>query len=158
MALEPEAVGSHGPEVSGAPVHLVHAVAAPAMEVVVMTLPGDLVARGFAREIHGDDPSVVLKTLEIAVDRRDPETTHMGAGGVEELFGAERMPGLLEGFSNRASLTRFSLDQRKGTQYRKKDRESCCLGYYGPGRDSTARDTVRVASACEPEEAGGGGE
>lgn len=59
MGLDPEARRGKRGEIARAALHLEHAVARPAAEVVVVAEVGQLVPRGLARELHGHSSAVI---------------------------------------------------------------------------------------------------
>lgn len=106
MVFEGEALWEHALEVARAGVDVVDAVAAGAVEVVVVRVGdlGEFVAVGLARDIDGGDVAVVFEAAEGAVNGTDTEAGDGLECGVVDLLDRERAVGGGDGDADRILL------------------------------------------------------
>ena len=109
MILQLEAFGSGGSELRDASLHLEHAIAAPTVEVMMMTLARQLVSWRLAGKLHRGDGPLVVERLQVPVHRRDTEPRDVLPRGFEKLAGAQGVPHLLERSPDRATLAGVSM-------------------------------------------------
>ena len=81
------------------------AVATGAVEMVVVTLPVQLVPRHFAGELDGNQPSLVHEGPDVPVHRRDADPANFAAGGDQDLLRAQGSVRTLQGTSYSTTLT-----------------------------------------------------
>jgi hypothetical protein len=105
VTFEGKPFGDERIEFSGTPAYFEDARAAAAPEVMMVSLTGDFVARRFAGEFDGGEPSAVDKRRDGAVDGGDPQAFDMGAASVEDLGGSQRSPRLFKDSADGITLT-----------------------------------------------------
>jgi hypothetical protein len=91
VAFDGEARRRQAGQVAGAGVHVEHALAGVAAEVVVMVAARGLVAGDLARQVHHLDRAFVDQRLQVAVDRRQSQRRDFAARGVQD-FGRRQRP------------------------------------------------------------------
>jgi len=109
VALELEPFRGDRLEIPRTFLHLEHSVTVPAVEVMVVFLSGHFVARGLTGQVDRNEPSVLLKALQISVDGRDSKARNVVPCGFEQLPRTEGVIGFLEDPADGASLTSLSL-------------------------------------------------
>lgn len=85
MIFELEAFGREVGKVAGALLDFVHPAAGAAVKVVVVSLAGDLVARGLSRHFDLDDPAVGDEGFQGAIDRGHAHPAHASLREIENL-------------------------------------------------------------------------
>ena len=91
MAAVFEAFGEFGFGLYGAAFELVGCAAGYALEVMVVGLAGDFVARGCAGDLHGGEPMTLKQRGDVAVDGGDADAVHLLLREQESLSGALRL-------------------------------------------------------------------
>lgn len=104
MPFEVVAIGSQSGEVSRAVLDLEQSITGSTVEVVVVSLAGDLVAIGRAGKLDCTQPLCVDEGTEVTVDGGDAQSREGRTGGVEDLLGAQRSSRALEDAPNLLSL------------------------------------------------------
>jgi len=102
-----EAGREEGVDAGGAALDIEDAVAASAVEVMVVVFGGleAFVAWGLAGDVDGDDLLGLDEALEVAVDGGDAEVGDVAPGEVEDLGGAQWSLGVVESTSDGVALS-----------------------------------------------------
>lgn len=87
MVFEFEAFGREVRQVAGALFDLVHPAAGAAVEVVMVTLAGDLEAGRLAGHLDLDNSAVGDEGLQRAIDRGHPHPADAALGEIEDFAG-----------------------------------------------------------------------
>lgn len=84
--------------------HVEHALALPALEVVVVLMSDDLEARVLARQIHRLKFAFLHQRLEVAVNGGNAQPRHRLLCGVQHFVWQQRALGLCNGIADGAPL------------------------------------------------------
>lgn len=110
MVFYRAALRGHPREVARAGMDVEHALAMPALEVVVVELMSDeFEARVFARQVRRLEFTLCHQQLEVTVDRGDTQARHVVPCGVQHLMAQQRTIGLGDGVANGAALPCIAL-------------------------------------------------
>lgn len=89
------------------------AMAFPANEMMVMNLPGYLVARRFTRNFDRSQPILIDQKFDVPVDRRDPDRPLLIARDVHHFVWRERSSRLQENVADDPSLNCVAFHEQK---------------------------------------------
>ncbi len=84
--LDGEAARREPAQVAGATGHVEDALAARALEVMVVLRFGDLVARRIAGQCDQTNPALRGEPLQVAIDRGEPELVHARARRAQDVL------------------------------------------------------------------------
>lgn len=96
MGSERKTIGEHAGEVAGAAIDVEGLAAVVALKVVVVSLAGELVARGFAGEFDGDDLAAFFEGTDRSINGCDTDGWDDFGCPLQDFLGAERVGVVLE--------------------------------------------------------------
>lgn len=112
MPLDREAGRRELLEITGAVVHVEHALAGPALKVVMVRVAGRLVARRLAGQGHRLDLAGLGQELEIAIDGRHAQRRHFALRHFENFGRQQRTCGGIDHGADRGTLAGGALFHR----------------------------------------------
>ena len=115
MALDEEAAGGEAFQVAGAVLDFEDAVAADAVEMVVVVLVGDLVAVGGAGQFDRAQKALLAQAADIAVDGGDAEAGAAALGRGEHLLVAQRPARVEQRLADGGALLGLSHSMTRGS-------------------------------------------
>jgi len=116
VILHKETAGddSAGREVQRTDLKVIHILALAALEVIVMTHPGALVAGLPIGEDHGLDALPLQQQVQRPVNSRNPKAAQRRLGSLEDLLDRDRPLGIRDGEEDRIALAGMTLAERGG--------------------------------------------
>ncbi len=109
MAFEPKAARGQPLQVRKAPANFIDPITPTTPKVMVMFLPGYLVARRFAGQLDQDEPTLGHQSLQGPIDGGDPHRWGIRVGRGEDLLRAQGPVGLLKDLPDDLALVRLAI-------------------------------------------------